>query len=81
MDSQFKPVVPPFGHLYTEPTALSSTHPDYTLQNLRLCKEQIGQRSVMRDLNGQAAYQVPRVNSPIHYIKPSLIKSQLPPPY
>lgn len=75
-------LVSPSANVFTKYRALSSTHPYYTLQNLRLCKEQIGQHSVMRDLNGQTAYQVPRVNSPTtHCIKTSLIKSQLPPPY
>lgn len=75
-------LVSPSANVFTKYRALSSTHPYYTLQNLRLCKEQIGQHSVMRDLNGQTAYQVPHVNSPTtHYIKTSLIKSQLPPPY
>lgn len=77
-----KAVVSPSANVFAKYRALSSTHPYYPLQNLRQCKEQIGQHSVMRDLNGQTAYQVSRVNSPTtHYIKTSLIKPQLPPPY
>lgn len=79
-DELAEAVVSRSANVFTEYRALNSTHPYYTLQNLRQCKEQIGQHSVMRDLNGQAAYQVPRINSPTtHYIKTSLIKSQLPP--